>query len=702
MKQGLLSFVAFLSLFPATSVAQDGGSGKDAGWIIEIGCTALLKKDEASDAVKLDRSKDKGRRLHAGELLMCSGDGILRVNLHSRSLDIKKPQGWYPIPENNPGPEEKKGTGGRTGAIWLKGTYRLSALKGEQLNPAVLILPDGLRSLFQPYSDISIEIRDKKVTIVPSDSPGISFIANGVEHPETNQDGQSLRLSARINSDYVTISCITDVDRVELTLSLTNHDQVTLQARHGNELEKPLVKLAIFDRLVPREPPRVVVLATGANATSWMTDVTTKALENIINQNESVELISSAQRDSILSGLAFNTASGLLDSQQAVRLGALLAARYIVIGNVLDVTRQNTEGGVDSGDLGSEIKIRVQVQTIDAETGVVKFSKSFEQKAIEVPTELMKVTGNYLERRAYRKAMETIATQFSGEFSESFPAETLVRRRDESRNPNIGKPRIVVLATGSSNTLWTTYVTIANLEDAILQSGRFELITGAHRDKLLREQGFNNSDVADPQQATKVGKLLSARYIIVGNAFDVTVKQKGGGFSPIDVGSEVKSRVQIQMIDAETGIVKISKSFEQKVNKGPVTGTQTDNDAIHDAYRKAMEMIATQFVGELGASVPTETLVLLVRGGRVALDLGGEQVKVGQEFEVFSQDEPILGPDGKPRGYITTKYARLRIAVVESQLSWATVVATYDENGAADAQIKIDRIKKNLSAKRVK
>lgn len=274
------------------------------------------------------------------------------------------------------------------------------------------------------------------------------------------------------------------------------------------------------------------------------------------------------------------------------------------------------------------------------------------------------------------------------------------RLSGDSTAPKGGKPRIVVLATASSTTGWTTNVTTATLEDALTQSGRFEVIAGSQRDRLLKEQGFNNSDLVDPQQATKVGKLLSARYIIIGNAIDVTVKKKAGGF--IDIGSDIKTRIQIQMIDAETGIVKTSKSFEEKTNKPPASAQQTDNDSIREAYRKAMESIASKFVVEMGETVPTETVVLLVRAGRVALDIGGEQVKVGQEFEIYSQDEPILGPDGKPRGYITTKYGRLRIAEIEPGLSWATVIATYDENGTADAAIKLERIKKNMSAKRVK
>jgi hypothetical protein len=279
------------------------------------------------------------------------------------------------------------------------------------------------------------------------------------------------------------------------------------------------------------------------------------------------------------------------------------------------------------------------------------------------------------------------------------------RRSGESTAASGGKPRVVVLANGTNTTSWTTNVTTAALEDAVTQSGRFELISGAQRDKLRSEIVFTNSDLVDPQQATKLGKLLSARYIVIGNVLDVSLVKHKSPFQVLgtsDMGSDVKCKVQIQMIEVETGVVKISKSFEQKISKGSFGSSQNDNDAIHEGYRKAMETIATQFVSEFGAAVPTETLVLLVKGGRIALDLGGEQAKVGQEFEVYSQDEPIKGPDGKVRGYLTTKYARLRIAEVEPQLSWATVVATYDESGTPDAQIKPERIKKNQSAKRVK
>ena len=279
------------------------------------------------------------------------------------------------------------------------------------------------------------------------------------------------------------------------------------------------------------------------------------------------------------------------------------------------------------------------------------------------------------------------------------------RRTGEATSDKGGKPRIVVLATGSSNTIWTTNVTTATLEDVITQSGRFELIAGAQRDQLLKEQGFNNSQLVDPQQAAKVGKLLSAKYIIIGNALDITSNKRKNPLNLLtgkndDIGSDIKSKVQIQMIDAETGVVTISKSYEQKITRNINDGSE--QDSIREGYRKAMESIAAQFAAEFATSVPTEGLVVLVRNGRVAIDLGSEQVKVGQTFEVYSQDEPIKSASGEILSYITTKYALLQIAEVEPRLSWATVVQTFDQNGTPDPQMKLERIQQKQSVRLVK
>jgi len=287
------------------------------------------------------------------------------------------------------------------------------------------------------------------------------------------------------------------------------------------------------------------------------------------------------------------------------------------------------------------------------------------------------------------------------------------QRRSGAAPKQSGKPRVVVIGTGSGDTSWTSNITTATLEDALSQGGRFELITASQRDKILSEQGFNNSDLVDPKQATRVGKLLSAKFIIVGNALDVSlskgkVSSSLGGLIGRSVPSgefsaDVKSKVQIQMIDAETGVLKLSKSYEEKTSKGTLTKSRSETDIRQEGYRKAMEKIATQFSQEIGTSLPVGGLVVFVRGGRVAIDLGSEQsIQVGQEFEVYTEEEPIKNAAGEVLSYVTTKHARLRIASVEPKLAWATVVETYNEDGSPDAQPRLDRIKVNYSVKQIR
>src|SRR5262249_62275721 len=90
------------------------------------------------------------------------------------------------------------------------------------------------------------------------------------------------------------------------------------------------------------------------------------------------------------------------------------------------------------------------------------------------------------------------------------------------------------------------------------------------------------------------------------------------------------------------------------------------------------------------------------RRERGAMDSGGDKAaQVGQDYEIYSEDEPIKNAAGEILSYNVTKYARIRVNKVEPKLSWVTVVETYDENGKRDPQLRLDRIKVNYSVKQV-
>jgi len=279
-----------------------------------------------------------------------------------------------------------------------------------------------------------------------------------------------------------------------------------------------------------------------------------------------------------------------------------------------------------------------------------------------------------------------------------------------------GKPRVVVVAISASGGEWTKEATTAALENALLGGGRFEVIAKAQRDQIFQEQGFGNSDKVDPSKATQVGKMLAARYMVIGNCIDISpVKRSasrisgalgrlGGSRVPnVEVNfSEVSAKVQMQLVDIESGKIELSQSYEEKRSVESVTKEANERAILTEVYGKFIEEKAKDFVGRIDAGVPIEGLVVMVRGNRVAIDIGSNHsVKPGMEFEIFSEGEPIKNAAGQVISYLRTKFARIKVETVEPQLSWATILVTYDENEKADATPNPGRIKRDLAVKQV-
>lgn len=249
--------------------------------------------------------------------------------------------------------------------------------------------------------------------------------------------------------------------------------------------------------------------------------------------------------------------------------------------------------------------------------------------------------------------------------------------------------RIVVIPTGAAETDWSRTMTAAALEDTLSQNKRFDLITATQREKILREQGFSNSDLVDPKQAVEVGKLLAARYIVIGNVLDVSLSRI--------IADTVNVRVQIQIVEAETGLVKLSKSFDETVTKFG------KSEAIHkrEAFQSVMKKISPVFVRELERTIPIEGLVAKLYKMRVYLNVGSEQgIQAGQIFDMYTEDEPIKDPSGEVLSYVKLIRGRLRVIEVESNVSWGVVTDTFGDDGARDPKPVFERIKVGYAVKR--
>ncbi len=282
-----------------------------------------------------------------------------------------------------------------------------------------------------------------------------------------------------------------------------------------------------------------------------------------------------------------------------------------------------------------------------------------------------------------------------------------------------GKPKVIIAAVAPSNASWAKDITEAELENVMVQLGRFTVLSRSSLDTILQEQKIAQSDLADPSKATAVGKLLTARYAVIGKCTTVEEKEGGGGtkIGGFGVGSkksEMNVAVKIQLIDVQTGQIVDSQDYTDKVEvkstsvSGSVAGRSGgtgDQKSIarETTYRDMVKNFASKFASRLSLSIPIEALVVAVKGGEVAIDAGeNSAVKPGMVFEVYSEGEPIRNAAGEVLSYDRTRHARIRVTRVEPKLAWAEIVKTFDNNKKADPAPNPDRIKRDYAVRQVK
>lgn len=105
--------------------------------------------------------------------------------------------------------------------------------------------------------------------------------------------------------------------------------------------------------------------------------------------------------------------------------------------------------------------------------------------------------------------------------------------------------------------------------DSFARDGRFRVVERAQLDKVLEELKLNRSEVVDPATAQRIGKMIGARYMVVGS-FQVF---------------EGQMRLNARMVRVETG--EIVSAMSQ-------TGTASDALALSDRtaqeFRKAVKV----------------------------------------------------------------------------------------------------------------
>lgn len=111
------------------------------------------------------------------------------------------------------------------------------------------------------------------------------------------------------------------------------------------------------------------------------------------------------------------------------------------------------------------------------------------------------------------------------------------------------------------------------LEEALVNSQRFAVVDRSNMDKVLRELQLSSTDLADPNAAAKLGKVVTAGALIFGDVTNNYREQpndehfkdnKGVQHTWHVLKGEVSVRATFKIVDVSTGKLIIAKTYEER------------------------------------------------------------------------------------------------------------------------------------------
>jgi tetratricopeptide (TPR) repeat protein len=174
----------------------------------------------------------------------------------------------------------------------------------------------------------------------------------------------------------------------------------------------------------------------------------------------------------------------------------------------------------------------------------------------------------------------------------------------------------------------------------LMSAGRASIVEREMMEKLLTELKLGSSDLAEPETALRLGKILSARLIVTGSLVSV----------PNGI------RFSLRMIDPETSAIRITYSDEMGAGKNLTS----------------MALQTARTIGrKMKEQYPLKGKIASVEGeDEVSVNLGARHgIKPGTKLRIIDEGEPIV-VDGKTIGHRKKKIGLLEIVEVDEGVSF--------------------------------
>jgi curli biogenesis system outer membrane secretion channel CsgG len=213
-----------------------------------------------------------------------------------------------------------------------------------------------------------------------------------------------------------------------------------------------------------------------------------------------------------------------------------------------------------------------------------------------------------------------------------------------------------------------------NLVRAFVATNKFDVLERSKIDAVIQEHQFATSSFGDPANASNVGKLSGAQYLVMGNVHELAISVAREEIPYVHEWKCTESaslRIELRVVQSKLGRIVAAYTGDGK-ESAPFRQSGPCRDSADRMLERAVGRISEVLVGKvLDAVYPLR--VVQVAGDVVTLNRGeGGDFKVGSTFDCFTRGEAIIDPDtGDQLGADETPVGAVIVTQVMAKLSKA-------------------------------
>lgn len=187
-------------------------------------------------------------------------------------------------------------------------------------------------------------------------------------------------------------------------------------------------------------------------------------------------------------------------------------------------------------------------------------------------------------------------------------------------------------------------VMTSQLGDLLNQSGRVRVVERIIMDRLLEELNLGSSELADPETALKLGRIMAAKIVSTGTLLH----------------TPNATLFNMRLIDSET--TAVPKVLTRKL---PANGVDIEED---------LQWLNRQILQSIIKNYPLQGFIVQAQGEEAIINLGSNQgVVSGTVFEVIEEGKPIKYK-GKVMKGLPSVIGRIEVSRVEPDMCSVRIV----------------------------